>query len=281
MNIDGSRNFIPVGHDARGASEEIAALITADRARLVSRWKTDEGKRILDRLKSDGFSDASLNANLGKMDKRFDLRGAPLSSLDLSGCKLKDIDFFAADISKTKLVGADLSGSLFSEANLVQSDLSWTKLKGCFFDSVKFDSSTKLLGVNINEINSNLAILLVDQANTQQRIAHIEDRHPIVAALLRCTCDYGRSISLLLIWAAVLILAFSTIYWIWPQLVGTSSFLDALYFSVVTTTTLGYGDITPAETGGKLVAISQVALGYVLGGLLIAIIARRVITLNV
>ncbi len=44
------------------------------------------------------------------------------------------------------------------------------------------------------------------------------------------------------------------------------SYVDALYFSVITLTTVGYGDISPQTTVGKLFTI-----GYVLVG--IAIIA--------
>lgn len=53
------------------------------------------------------------------------------------------------------------------------------------------------------------------------------------------------------------------------------SISDAIYFSVVTWTTLGYGDILPSPTSKNVVMI-EVALGYVLMALLIAALVRSV-----
>jgi voltage-gated potassium channel len=39
------------------------------------------------------------------------------------------------------------------------------------------------------------------------------------------------------------------------------SFLDALYFAVVTISTVGYGDVTPATSGGKVLSIALIVLG--------------------
>ena len=42
-----------------------------------------------------------------------------------------------------------------------------------------------------------------------------------------------------------------------------------LYYSIVTLTTLGYGDVVPASVPGQVLAVTQAILGYVgLGGLL-------------
>jgi hypothetical protein len=53
------------------------------------------------------------------------------------------------------------------------------------------------------------------------------------------------------------------------------NFVTAFYFSVVTFVTLGYGDITPASTFGKVMAISEVTLGYSVLGLLVAVASAR------
>ena len=51
--------------------------------------------------------------------------------------------------------------------------------------------------------------------------------------------------------------------------------LSPLYFSIVTFTTLGYGDVLPTSLWGQLLVITEVILGYVgLGGLL-SILANK------
>jgi hypothetical protein len=48
------------------------------------------------------------------------------------------------------------------------------------------------------------------------------------------------------------------------------------YFSVVTLTTLGYGDAFPASTGAKILAVMEVGIGYVMLGGLLSIFANKI-----
>jgi voltage-gated potassium channel Kch len=70
------------------------------------------------------------------------------------------------------------------------------------------------------------------------------------------------------------IVAFAILF----QLTQTNakSFWDPLYFSFVTFTTLGYGDIVPISGIAKLLVILESFAGYIMGGLLVAILARKV-----
>jgi len=52
--------------------------------------------------------------------------------------------------------------------------------------------------------------------------------------------------------------------------------VTALYFSVVTFATLGFGDIAPVSITGKVCAIVEVLLGYLMFGVLITLVARKV-----
>ena len=58
---------------------------------------------------------------------------------------------------------------------------------------------------------------------------------------------------------------------------GINVFFDSFYFSVITFTTLGYGDILPLNNIAKAVVISEVLIGFVMLGLLVGIISRKVI----
>ena len=90
--------------------------------------------------------------------------------------------------------------------------------------------------------------------------------------------DYGRSTLRILITFPLLALAYAIVYFYYPGCVYIygdesqfASFLHAVYFSVVTMTTLGFGDIAanPKSTLGLLLLMSQVILGYFLLGALI------------
>lgn len=61
------------------------------------------------------------------------------------------------------------------------------------------------------------------------------------------------------------------------QLVGKRegwSHFDSFYWSFITATTVGYGDIRPARRGSKLIAILIAMLGLLLTGFLIALAVR-------
>ena len=61
--------------------------------------------------------------------------------------------------------------------------------------------------------------------------------------------------------------------------ISTHDFLECLYFSVVTFTTLGYGDIHPVSDIGRIIVITEVSIGYIMLGLLVAIFSRRMMVI--
>ena len=51
--------------------------------------------------------------------------------------------------------------------------------------------------------------------------------------------------------------------------------ISSIYYSVVTLTTLGYGDVVPVSTAAQIVAMIEVVLGYVMLGGLLSIFANK------
>lgn len=61
---------------------------------------------------------------------------------------------------------------------------------------------------------------------------------------------------------------------------GGDIFLNSLYYTVVTMTTLGYGDIVPKTWDAKLLLIFQCMVSYVMFALMVGIITRGVVSVR-
>lgn len=70
-------------------------------------------------------------------------------------------------------------------------------------------------------------------------------------------------------------LIFSYIYYFFG-LLESKSFLDHFYFSIVTSFTVGYGDIAPKSDWAKIVAIVQICLATVLNAITISFVTVKI-----
>jgi voltage-gated potassium channel Kch len=75
----------------------------------------------------------------------------------------------------------------------------------------------------------------------------------------------------ILVWMAIL-LASGTIFFSWVE---GWSLLDSLYFSIVTLTTVGYGDLSPNTEIGKAFTILYIIFGMILIAASISVLAME------
>jgi hypothetical protein len=92
--------------------------------------------------------------------------------------------------------------------------------------------------------------------------------------------DCGRSLARWAGWSVMIILFFAFVYYYaGPSFLNMSnleySFLNLLYYSIVTFTTLGFGDIAPRSTGAAMVVSLEVIIGYIMLGGLISIFSGK------
>ena len=72
-----------------------------------------------------------------------------------------------------------------------------------------------------------------------------------------------------------LIPVFGLVFFFLPETTGNKiSLIESLYFSAVTITTLGYGDILPTNDLGRVIAATESVLGITLIGLFLNALSR-------
>lgn len=129
----------------------------------------------------------------------------------------------------------------------------------------------------------------------QQYIRAFKEKHPFWALVWRWSSDYGRSLALWALWSLLIALSFSLVYmpapawlpeWIqettpqFHQATGDQvdeplTFWKSFYFSIVTFTTLGFGDVVADNTSARILVTLEVIFGYVMLGGLISIFANK------
>lgn len=220
------------------------------------------------------------------------MQGAALTNANLQGANLRFADLQGANLGR-----AHLQGARISYANLEGVDLNFAYLQGAKIIASIVNGSTTLLYCEIDEdtdfrhtglenmrIESGTKYLLkynIRRLNWKAWYKkHWLSRWPV--RLFWFISKYGTSTLRVMVTFSVLAIAFAFIYFRWPGCVVANNvvgdirgFVHALYFSVVTMTTLGFGDIAanPASWQGQVVLMVQVILGYVLLGALVTRLA--------
>ena len=129
----------------------------------------------------------------------------------------------------------------------------------------------------------------------QQFIRAFKEKNPFWALVWRWSSDYGRSLALWALWSLLIALSFSLVYlpapewypaWLqnmmpqFHQVIGSEAnedfnFWKSFYFSIVTFTTLGFGDVVADNTSARILVTLEVIFGYVMLGGLISIFANK------
>lgn len=274
------------GTDLSNANLKMAVLTGADLAgaRLVGAELYKANLLEVFGVNAD-FSDAYL------AEAEFtgaDLRGASLVSANLTEANLSDANLTGADLSGANLAGADIRGADLCEVNIAEARLhdvhydSFAKMSGHFFGIRGFDSCYG-------------NALLVRDAQDQDYLATLKrsiDRTPSprlrrakqIAFSAWSIINFGRSLARPAIYALGLALAFGGLYsfdraFDWGLIDysrSAESPISPFYYSIVTYTTLGFGDITPNNWLGEIIVVAEVVMGYTTLGLLLSILANRV-----
>lgn len=228
------------------------------------------------------------------------LYGANLSNCVMLGANFQGAHLGEANLSRSNLNGADLRNAILSLANFEYSSIF----------SVKYNRWGTYRGIRLGGCNGSQMFVrfAYDQSYIEELRGQIAARPRIEAndklhGIRQCinyvktlptaknnkfwfiyipwlgSSDCGRSFFLWLLWSLLIALAFGAIYAVYPDLICAERDLTAFtpyYFSIVTFTTLGFGDVLPNGIEGEIILTFEVVLGYIMLGGLISIFSTKV-----
>ena len=241
------------------------------------------------------------------------LRGAILQEADLSGADLSDSDctganFQGAKLVKTNLSGANLQDAQLSRADLTESNFSNSDITSANFRAANFSGtdltrvtyggfktlSGKFYGIRGIDNSFGNAVFVRD-AKDQDYIDTLFEKvrglppgfvRTLELALLHAwgLIDHGRSLMKVGFYAAIISTIYGLVYTLdmtmdWGMMDYSNSaktWFTPFYYSLVTYTTLGFGDVTADSLIGEMLVISEVVVGYFTLGLLLSILANTV-----
>ena len=227
-----------------------------------------------------------------------DLTEADLSHADLRGTNLVGADLTGADLRDADLTNADLRDACLSRANITCASFRTARIEGANVTGIVYgsykDMGGRYLGIRgLDSVYGNA--LFVRDAKDQDYIDTLESSisalpegftKAIEVLLFRAwgLFDHGRSLLKVGVYAFVLATLYGIIYsfdmWLeWGMMDysnSAQSWFTPFYYSMVTYTTLGYGDVTAENVYGEILVISEVVLGYFTLGLLLSIIANTI-----
>ncbi len=216
------------------------------------------------------------------------LSGASLISADLfeatlSRSDLSNADLRAANLKNARISEANLSHAIVTRANLQGSDLKLstvyktnfelTDMRGCRLLGIKEFKKASWLGTDIRGMDLRGAYLVRRHIADENYLYEFKTRSRLNGFMYWiwwATSDCGRSLFRWFCWLLVVTLAFAGIYTQVDIDYGDSvTWYSPIYFSFVTLTTLGYGDVLPSSLAGQIFVTIQAVTGYMgLGGLL-------------
>jgi len=302
-----SNNQKPPEKKSRFSQEQYEMLIRCSEKKDMTEWsewrEANPKERILltgAHLENASFQGVNLeyadlrNAHLEKAK----LNSAHLEYADLSFAHLENADFRAAHLEKAELSdahleNANLLGTHLENANLIfahlentalisshleNADLSFSYIKETDFTGVKFSPKTRCVNMRITDYKG--SSLFKKYIDDEQYLYDFKQKHNIIYWLWLISCDCGRSLLRWALWSLALAVGFGLIYYKLGQEAFKITelpwnFSTVVYYSVVTFTTLGFGDVVPKTNGAAWWVMAEVIAGYVMLGGLISIFANK------
>jgi hypothetical protein len=234
-------------------------------------------------LKAKLFASTFLNVKFSYAE----FYGANLTEANFKGTDKKLL--YMADLQKCNLENAKIQGFYLESVKLNAASLKGTIFKDMEFQNVEWGDFSEL---NINV--SNAAYFknyyrdkglfdLSDQFYIKQIQCFLGQKSissykKFLYKLWWYSSKFGTSFLNWIIVSLGISTIFGMIFSIFPSLFNEfNTPFSPFYFSIVTFTTLGFGDIKPITLGGEILVAIEVFIGYIMLGGLITIFASKFI----
>jgi len=228
-------------------------------------------------LAGANLQDAKLReANL----KGADLAGGNLKDADLREANLKGADLWGANLKGADLTQANLRGSNLGQVNLQDACLVGANLEGTHVTGIKFNRRARYEGIRVATCYGSPRFRRFAQDQDYLEEFRSAWRRQPIYWLWLIFADCGRSLWPWLCWSMALAVGFGIKFYS----MGKGAFevrhlgyslKSMLYYSVVTFTTLGFGDIVPKTHEAASWVMVEVITGYIMLGGLISIFATK------
>jgi hypothetical protein len=227
-----------------------------------------------------------------------DAREVNFDGADLRGAVLTDANLGAASLIKANLSRANLSNINLSQARIQDANFCHATISGADVSGIQYGDTRTMKGhyQGIRGLSSTFGSAVFvrdgqDQDYLDTLALAIQEHPPGFVRNWRQFwftawgwIDYGRSLGRTALYACFVAFAYSLFYladmlcsWGFVDFTSSAkSWFTPFYYSIVTYTTLGFGDITPKHWIGEIVVVSEVILGYTTLGLLLSILANKV-----
>ncbi len=217
------------------------------------------------------------------------LRGANLEGASLVGAQAQGANFELAQLVGARMEEACLQDASFARAKMKAVDLDRTDVTRCNFRAADLRDSrlahlsgfrtANWIGVDMRGINFSGAHLLARHMRDENYLDEFRSQSATHRALYWfwwLTSDCGRSLLRWGVFTLSLVLAFAGAYLFVDMDFGANATdISPLYFSVVTMTTLGFGDALPKSEAAQWMTLLQVSLGYLMLGGLLSILSGK------
>lgn len=190
-------------------------------------------------------------------------------------CNFQDTNLTLANFSNCKLDYSNLRNTWITELNLINSSLNY----------IKFNNKVNFNTFDVNKLNSGVNPLFIRYIKRKVFLKNYKSKNgwnKFKYCIWLVISDCGNSFFRWAFTSIVISLLFGLLYSNIPEALKITSERNLTpftyyYYSIVTFTTLGFGDIVPNGLGGEILVTIEVVFGYIMLGGLISIFANKII----